>query len=196
MQFFCFLVLGKIRISNAHGRKVQDTNPPGCPFQSVALAISHAYACDRVNEERVRAILVTLYKELDPNSRKKVAEAKLGDKSSFFYMTRFEDARMVSKYWTWYLKCLSYLSTTRPDDDCVVRMPLDCIDLRFLAHYFNAGIIVSKLDSPALHFLPGFIDHRKGRISVHLVNHKSLWAPLLDKMPTTEELHGQQLGLF
>eukprot|EP00913_Durusdinium_trenchii_P027195 g25515.t2 len=66
-------------------------------------------------------------------------------------------------------------------------------EARVLASFFCTGIVVSKLDSCALKFLPG--SGRAPKAAIHLLNHKSLWAPMLGKKPTTNELHGQLVQL-
>lgn len=184
-------------ISSAHQRTVVDTEPPGsaCPFQSLAKAITHAYSLptEHLTEERVRAILVKTYKDLNETDLQRVASAKLEEKTSFFCMTAaFRDVQAVREYWNWYLYCLTHRTAEIYDDDCnagVVRMPLDNVDLQVLASFFCTGIVVSKLDSCALKFLPG--SGRAPKAAIHLLNHKSLWAPMLGKKPTTNELHGQ-----
>eukprot|EP00438_Fugacium_kawagutii_P006738 Skav219150 [mRNA] locus=scaffold1574:819401:824148:- [translate_table: standard] len=113
-------------------------------------------------------------------------------------MARFRDVEEVMKYWNWYLYCLTYESWELNEEELgsagVVRVPMDYIDLQVLATCLSAKIIVSHLDSHALVF-NGCDPSRAPRMTLHLVHHKSRWAPLLGRKTALKALENQLVVL-
>lgn len=108
--------------ANAYGQAVQDVKPMGCPWRSLAAALD-------VPEQKLRAALVHSYRDGD----EALLERKLRDKLSFFHAVRYPDVKAVKEHWSWYLHCLTFMSSefTRDGNDwnhlpepTVVRMPL------------------------------------------------------------------------
>ena len=187
-------------ISNTFHRQIVDTHPPGCPWQSLAAAC-RASGCrvetsDMDLEATFRTVLVQAYAKLTEAEVEAVLEAKLMDELSFFHsaMSSVEESK---KHWKWYLYCLTFHSKEFSTDGeswnnvprsntAVARLPLDMVDLGLLARFLTAQITVSRLDEPALRLFPVILgqDGQDGQdgedvVCLHLVVHKSLWAPVL-----------------
>ncbi|CAE7338112.1 mask [Symbiodinium pilosum] len=190
-------------ISNAFMREVRDTSPVGCPWQSLISALEESrrrrwrearaegemLELDPITEADIRTALVHAYQDMPPAAHRAVAEAKLKDELSIFQMAHFPDADAVIRHWKWYLHCLTFESHEFTsdgtcwdkfpdlDDPCIVRMPLDCVDLQILARIFKVQITVSRLGREALRLLPSEEDGCEDVI--HLIMHAGLWAALL-----------------
>eukprot|EP00439_Symbiodinium_sp_Y106_P017214 s4831_g2.t1 len=169
---------------------------------------------DPITEADLRKSLVHAYKELLPelfqpfpqiflwpmpeSVLRVVAEAKLKDELSIFQLGHFPDTGEVLEHWKWYLFCLTFESREftsngvhwdkHPDlaYPCIVRVPLDFVDLQILARIFKVQITVSRMGREALRLLPSEEDGCEE--IVHLVMHGGLWAPVLGSRPPLREV--------
>jgi len=199
-------------ISNAFLREVRDTAPAGCPWQSLTRALEESrrrrwrearsegtdLELDPITEADLRKSLVHAYKEMPESVLRVVAEAKLKDELSIFQLGHFPDTGEVLEHWKWYLFCLTFESREftsngvhwdkHPDlaYPCIVRVPLDFVDLQILARIFKVQITVSRMGREALRLLPSEEDGCEE--IVHLVMHGGLWAPVLGSRPPLREV--------
>lgn len=177
-------------ISSVHNREVAENVT--CPFKSLALGISEAFR--EVEEHFVRSTLIESYRKLTGPALEALLCEKLKQETSFFHMTKFRDVEEVRRHWNWYLYCLTFESWQFEQEDLenhphyVVRVPMDYIDLQVLATCFRAKITVSHLDSLALCFTP-----RSSQLAMqlHLVHHRSRWAPMLGRKAAVPALENQ-----
>lgn len=181
-------------ISNVHDREVADEIT--CPFQSLAKGISHHYRS--VEEHNIRSLLVETYHRLSGESFRILADQKLKDETSFFHMTHFREVKEVKKYWNWYLYCLTFQSGEQLPQDAggcpvVVRVPLDYTDLKVLSKALSARFTVSTLDEQARCYC--LTEEQPVNIHVHLVRHKSRWAPVLGRKMAVKGLENQLVAL-
>ena len=174
-------------------RQVRDTSPPGCSWQSFAMALQDAKqkgesgAKELLQEERsIRRLLIQTYRSLSKEQLESVAEAKLQCELSMFHRTGYGEVELVLKHWKWYLYCLTFDSqcfTTKKDcwnhipETClrgafVVRVPLDSVDLFILSQLLGVQILLSQMFAPALHF-------GSHGVTLHLVTNGGMWSPLL-----------------
>ena len=181
-------------ISNTFHRQVQDTCPPGCPWQSLSMACGASGCHIQTGEDletSFRRVLVQTYASFKGAQLEALLEAKLADELSFFHSARYSLER-AKDYWKWYLYCLTFHSgdfsaggqswNKYPRSTTVVaRMPLDIVDLALLAQFLNAQITVSRLNQPALRLAPAS-HSMEGVHCLHVVVHKGLWAPVLSTL--------------
>lgn len=173
--------------SKSFQREVRDTSPRGCPWQSLSIALND---CFQLNasvleaEKKLRRLLIVIYRSLSKGQLAEVLRAKLACPLSYFKQTdyRLEEAL---EHWTWYLYCLSFVSQSFSSNSkmwdtipelnglCVVRMPIDSVDLTYLTKSLQLGIRVLQLDQPVRSFGSGK--------TLHLCTYGGLWAPLLSK---------------
>eukprot|EP00434_Breviolum_minutum_P012496 symbB.v1.2.011009.t1/scaffold687.1/size172701/15 len=161
-----------------------------CPFQSLAKGISHHYRY--VEEKNIRSLLVETYHRLSGESFRTLADQKLKDETSFFHMTHFREVNQVKKYWNWYLYCLTFQSGEQLPRE-VVRVPLDYTDLKVLSKALSARFTVSTLDEQARCYC--LKEEQPVNIHVHLVRHKSRWAPVLGRKMAVKGLENQLVAL-
>lgn len=180
-------------ISSVHNRQVAENVT--CPFKSLALGISQAMA--EVSESQIRSTLIESYRKFTGPALDALLCEKLKQETSFFHMTQFRDVEEVRSHWNWYLYCLTFESKEFEQENphrprWVVRIPMDYIDLQVLATILQARITVSHLDSLALCFTP-----RSSEVwmHLHLVHHRSRWAPMLGRKPAVQELANQLVVL-
>eukprot|EP00435_Cladocopium_sp_Y103_P045619 s1361_g13.t1 len=179
-----------------------------CPFKSLALGISAqgdsrilvqriSQAMAEVSESQIRSTLIESYRKFTGPALDALLCEKLKQETSFFHMTQFRDVEEVRSHWNWYLYCLTFESKEFEQENphrprWVVRIPMDYIDLQVLATILQARITVSHLDSLALCFTP-----RSSEVwmHLHLVHHRSRWAPMLGRKPAVQELANQLVVL-
>ena len=182
-------------IANSLHRQIRDTSPPGCPWQSLAMACQecgcHLGDGDEDLETAFRRVLVQVYASLEGEKLDSVLEAKLSDELSLFHGLQYA-MQQAKELWKWYLYCLTFHSSDFSSDGqswnklprsnvVVARLPVDTVDLCVLARALAAQITVSRLDQPALRLLPHGRD-ADGVHCLHLVVHKGLWAPALSTL--------------
>lgn len=174
-------------ISSVHNREVAENVT--CPFKSLALGISEAMK--EVEEKQIRSTLIESYRKLTGPALDALLCEKHKQETSFFHMTQFRDVEEIRRHWNWYLYCLTFESWQFEQENLpnyVVRVPMDYIDLQVLATCFRAKITVSHLDSLALCFTP-----RSSELwmHLHLVHHRSRWAPMLGRKAAVQALENQ-----
>ena len=168
-------------------RQVRDTSPPGCAWQSLAMAFQEAKGSGEVTdvENAMRRLLVQAYGSLSKEQCRAVAAAKLECRLSFFHHTKYREVDRVLEHWNWYLYCLTFCSQSF-SDQCrwantleepvqgvfVVRMQLDSVDLYFFAKLMRLRILLLQFCQPALQF-------GDNGVTLHLVSYGGMWAPLL-----------------
>ena len=169
-------------------RQVRDTEPIGCAWQSLAMALQDAKGRNTSDttvltdtESDMRSLLIQAYGLLSKEAWRSVAEKKLQCPLSFFHQARYQDVELVLQHWNWYLYCLSFCSEATSHKPLelpflkgsfVVRMPLDSVDCYFLAKLLRHRILLLQLTQPALRF------GAQGK-TLHLVTYGGMWAPLL-----------------
>ena len=183
-------------MSASFHRQVRDTTPPGCAWQSLAMAWEDAVqggvplneqydpTALATKESNMRRWLVQVYGTLSLEAAQSVAKAKLRCQLSFFHKTRYH-VDLVLKHWAWYLYCLTFPSNSFAEKDqwakiCegpvkgafVVRMPMDSVDLYFLARLLKRRILLLELLREPQRF------GNEGP-TLHLVTNGGMWAPLL-----------------
>lgn len=183
-------------MSASFHRQVRDTTPPGCAWQSLAMAwedavqggvpLNEQYDSSALatKESNMRRWLVQVYGTLSLEAAQSVAKAKLRCQLSFFHKTRYH-VDLVLKHWAWYLYCLTFPSNSFAEEDqwakiCegpvkgafVVRMPMDSVDLYFLARLLKRRILLLELLREPQRF------GNEGP-TLHLVTYGGMWAPLL-----------------
>eukprot|EP00439_Symbiodinium_sp_Y106_P063214 s446_g9.t1 len=145
-------------------------------LQSISTAFSTALQCfenwspAQVEEELRKTALFT---------------AKLEDETSIFRLLYHPDIGSIREHWKWYTHCLLHPSSyftngtefRNPPDPCVVRLPLDFVDLQMLSNKYKVRINIFRY-SDEIRFTPcGADDDDLPR--VHLVYHQGLWADSL-----------------
>eukprot|EP00438_Fugacium_kawagutii_P016006 Skav233573 [mRNA] locus=scaffold2520:19215:20786:+ [translate_table: standard] len=173
-------------------RQVRETEPPGCAWQSLAMAFQYAKAGMEgleaevsAKETAMRRLLVETYASLSMEARRSVAEEKLKCQLSFFKIAGYREVEQVLQHWNWYLYSLTFCGECFVEEGrwakileepvqgtFVVRMPLDSVDLYFLATRLRLRILLLQLFQPALRF------GNQG-VTLHLVTYGGMWAPLL-----------------
>eukprot|EP00931_Biecheleriopsis_adriatica_P041226 TRINITY_DN23591_c0_g2_i1.p1 TRINITY_DN23591_c0_g2~~TRINITY_DN23591_c0_g2_i1.p1 ORF type:complete len:718 (-),score=111.37 TRINITY_DN23591_c0_g2_i1:191-2344(-) len=204
------LVFGILKgwMSNSFHKVVQDTKPPGCPWQTLAMALEEARRLqgrDEVvsspgngcleeslcTEQGVRSSIVQIYQAQSSEDIRAIVRAKLRDPLSYFSLGMYRGVDDALEHWDYYLYCLTFEAhefttdgvswNSEPDENKdVIRMPMDFVDLHFLARYFNAQITVSQYQHRALRFVP---EDTKCHHALHFAMHKGMWAPLLYSRP-------------
>ena len=195
----------KERSSASFHRHVQDTKPPGCAWQSLAMALHNGFGHQDVDkasksgellelERELRRLLVHSYQALSPKELRFVAEAKLQCELSFFKHAGYLEVEETLQHWKWYLYCLTFDSHSFTESSLkgwsvvprtplkgafVVRMPLDSVDLAIFAQLLDVQILLFQLFQPALRFGAGE--------TLHLLTHGGLWAPLLSSKQWLQE---------
>lgn len=119
--------------------EVGSTDPPGCPWQSLALALQHArlerlrdaaalkasglvveqeprlapseqlLLDEAPSEQQLRRRLVEAYGATQGPALRRLVETKRADPLSYFYFMRSTDAARLQ--WPWYLYCLTFASS-------------------------------------------------------------------------------------
>lgn len=188
-------------ISDSLHRDIKDSTPPGCPWRALASALQESSrqqcrnqsspdglsAEQRYTELDVRETLVNIYMRQTEGVRSAIAQAKLEDPLSIFSLGGYQNAQEVLDHWDWYLSCLC---GTRLELE-VMRMPLDFVDLKFLASHYQARITVSRFSAETMRFLPDGANACSHFLQ--LVLHAGLWAALLGpKLPEFDK--GKVLG--
>ena len=173
--------------SNSFQREVRDTSPPGCPWQSLSMALNDAFQLNASvleAEKKLRRLLIVIYSSLSQMQVAEAVRAKLACPLSYYNRTGYS-LEIALEHWSWYLYCLTFVSQSFTSDSktwntvpelngvCVVRMPIDSVDLTYLAKSLQLGIRVFQLDQPARSFGSGK--------ALHLCTYGGWWAPLLSR---------------
>ena len=112
-------------------------------------------------DSAMRSLLTQAYGLLPKEAWISVAEKKLQCPLSFFHQAKHQDVDLILQHWNWHLCCLTFSSHATKDTPLelpllkgsfVVRMPLDSVDLYFLAKLLRHQILQLQLTQPALRF--------------------------------------------
>lgn len=180
----------KTWVSDACCREVRESNPPGCPWQSLAFAFqessrqkrrNHEASCSSgtrdhtkdihlITEKQIRERLIHIYRAQTPEIIYSIVEAKLADPLSLFSLAKYKSVSSAMKNWEWYLYCLTFdpndfvqnnaWGRTPQKDMQAVRIPMDFVDLQLISTAYNAQITVSMIDRPSMRFVPLGTDPR------------------------------------
>lgn len=183
-----FFDLVKRWVSDTLHRTVQDTVPEGCPWQSISMAFSTTLECFKNTspekvEEELRKYLALAYWQMSDEQKTALYTAKLEDETSIFRLGYYPNIEKIKEHWKWYTYCLLHPSNyftqgrefRQPPDPCVVRLPLDFVDLQMLSNKYQVRINIFRY-SDEIRFTPGGVADRDDWPRVHLVHHHGLWA--------------------
>eukprot|EP00811_Abedinium_folium_P025846 NODE_3724_length_1995_cov_22.503212.p1 GENE.NODE_3724_length_1995_cov_22.503212~~NODE_3724_length_1995_cov_22.503212.p1 ORF type:complete len:395 (+),score=70.51 NODE_3724_length_1995_cov_22.503212:179-1363(+) len=158
------------------------------PWMAIAQALQHVREQNldvpedwpaKVTEAEVRSRVVDFYRRQPPEVLPVIAREKLHDPTSYFCVAGYTEELEVAAHWSWHLFCLTY--DVPADDNTavqshVVPMPLDTVDMRLVAEAFQVKITVTRPLEEAICVQPF---SRPVACCIHLINHETLWAPLL-----------------
>lgn len=154
--------------------------------ESVHAETLPAASSTEPTETELRLRLVHAYRAQSAEVRRAVIAAKLRDPLSFFSKANYKE-KVAEQHWSWYLHCLCVNFEEFHVATGVLRMPLDFVDLQFVAQVFQRQITVSRLMESAVRFPPARGASPKDLGAADLVFHRGLWAPLLDVRSPQDE---------
>lgn len=186
-------------ISAAFRRAVGETDPLGCPWASLVMALDLAGVGgnSHLTERGLRRHLVDAYRRQSPEESRATMDAKqsLGcgawgpwgatwGSGGWGSWAQNGDVEDLHALWPWYLYCLTFATGDQLEEGAVL-MPLDLVDLQVLATRLRITVTVSQMMTQPVRLQPS--GSEPPAHAVHLVHHRGLWAALLgNRVPDRE----------